>query len=362
MIEEVNFNNKKKNNNFILVICAIVFVIAIGIVIYYLFFMHENGNTILDDKTSSSETELISGIDKVYDSVVVVEKYSEGKVTSTGSGFIYDSNGYIMTNHHVVTGGEEIKVILSDGNTLTPKIIGSDEFADIGILKIDKSYVKKVATLGSSENMKLGQTVFTIGSPIDSTYAGTVTKGILSGKNRMVAVSVSSNSKDWIMNVMQTDAAINPGNSGGPLCNTKGEVIGVNSMKIVQSEIEGIGFAIPIEDAKEYADEIVSGKQKKRSTLGISMSDLSNATSYYGKYIDYSVTAGVLVVKTTPGGSSSNAGIVPGDVITKINGIKVNNVAELRYNLYKHEPGETINVTFMRMKNEYTVKVTLGES
>ena len=178
----------------------------------------------------------------------------------------------------------------------------------------------------------------------------------------MVAVSVSSRSKDWIMNVMQTDAAINPGNSGGPLCNIDGEVIGVNSMKIVESEIEGIGFAIPIEDAKEYADEIISGKQRKRATLGISMSDLSNATAYYGKYIDYSVTKGVFVVKITPGGACSKVGMQPGDVITKIGNTNVNNVAELRYYLYKHEPGETINITYKRLKETYTAQITLGES
>ena len=367
MVEEFNYsakNSKKKNDKKVLIICAIVFVISIGIVIYYLFLMNkkDNGGLLDNINVSGEEEKLIKGIDKIYDAVVVVEKYSEGKVSSTGSGFIYDKEGYIMTNHHVVTGGEVVKVVLSDGNTLNAQVIGSDEFADIGILKIDKEYVKKVATLGSSEKMKLGQTVFTIGSPIDATYAGTVTKGILSGKNRMVAVSVSSNSKDWIMNVMQTDAAINPGNSGGPLCNSKGEVIGVNSMKIVQSQVEGIGFAIPIEDAKEYANEILSGKSKKKATLGISMSDLSNASAYYGQYIDYSVTAGVLVVKITPGGASANAGLLPGDVIVKINNNKVNNVAELRYYLYKNNPGDTISVTYMRMKTQNTVQVTLGES
>jgi serine protease Do len=352
---------KRKSSNLVLIVCAIIFILSMGGLVYYLFSIDQNdGQSIIN--SNSDEKTLIKGIEKVYDSVVVIEKIVGGNVKGTGSGFIYDSNGYILTNHHVINGADEIRIILSSGDTVKGTKIGSDEFADIGVLKIDKSYVKSVATLGSSEKMKLGQTVFTIGSPIDSSYAGTVTKGILSGKDRMVAVSVSSNSKDWIMNVMQTDAAINPGNSGGPLCNINGEVIGVNSMKIVESEIEGIGFAIPIEDAKEYADEIISGVKRKRATLGISMADLVNATSYYGTYIDYSVTSGVLVVRVTPGGSCSKVGMQPGDVITKIGDIKVNNVAELRYYLYKHSPGETINVTFKRMKNEYTVQVTLGEN
>ncbi len=358
-------NKRRKNNSIGLIICTIIFVLAIETVIYYLFFASNETNNIIKNETiiySSEEKQLLTGIDKIYNTVVVVEKYKMGKVVSTGSGFIYDKNGYILTNHHVIDGAEEVKVILSSGNTIKATVIGSDEFADIGVLKIDKSYVKSVATLGSSEKMKIGQTVFTIGSPIDSSYAGTITKGILSGKDRMVAVSVSSKSKDWIMNVMQTDAAINPGNSGGPLCNINGEVIGINSMKIVESEIEGIGFAIPIEDAKEYADEIISGNKRKRATLGISMADLSNAASYYGIYIDYSVTSGVLVVKVAPEGACAKAGLQPGDVIIKIGNINVNNVAELRYYLYKHAPGEKITITYKRMKNEYTSQITLGES
>ena len=280
MFEE---KKKKKSNYLVLIVCIVVFVLSVEGLIYYLFVMDKTDNTGLISANNDEKT-LINGIEKIYDSVVVVEKIVGGNVQGTGSGFIYDKNGYILTNHHVINGSDEIRIILSSGNTIKATKIGSDEFADIGVLKIDKSYIKNVATLGSSEKMKLGQTVFTIGSPIDASYAGTVTKGILSGKDRMVAVSVSSNSKDWIMNVMQTDAAINPGNSGGPLCNVNGEVIGVNSMKIVESEIEGIGFAIPIEDAKSYADEIISGVKRKRATLGISMADLSNATSYYGTY------------------------------------------------------------------------------
>ena len=358
---------RRRKKRLELVICTIVFVISIEFIVYYLFNMYKGNEETQEENTntviySNEESVLLKGIDKVYNSVVVVEKYLNGKNVSNGSGFIYDKNGYILTNHHVISGADEVRVILSSGNTVRASVIGSDQFADIGVLKIDKMYVKSVATLGSSENMKLGQTVFTIGSPIDSSYAGTITKGILSGKNRMVAVSVSSNSKDWIMNVMQTDAAINPGNSGGPLCNVNGEVIGINSMKIVESQIEGIGFAIPIEDAKEYADEIVSGKKRTRATLGISMADLSNATAYYGKYIDYSVTSGVLVVKTTPDGPCARAGITQGDVITKIGKVNVNNVAELRYYLYKHNPGETITITYKRLKKEYTSQITLGEN
>ena len=200
---------------------------------------------------------------------------------------------------------------------------------------------------------------------MSSNYSGTVTRGILSGKNRMVEVSVSSSSNDWIMNVMQTDAAINPGNSGGPLCNVSGEVIGINSMKIVQSEIEGIGFSIPIEDAMEYANKIVKGIEIKRAYLGISMGDIS--TSAYqlmraGITIDPSITSGVIVFEASNDGPSGKAGIKKGDVITKIGNVEVKNVAELRYYLYKNKPNDKVDITIIRGTTEKVLKVTLGES
>ena len=251
------------------------------------------------------------------------------------------------------------------GETLDATLVGSDEYADIAVIKIDKKNIEKVAVIGSSEDAKVGDTVFTIGSPMSSNYSGTVTRGILSGKNRMVEVSVSSSSNDWIMNVMQTDAAINPGNSGGPLCNVSGEVIGINSMKIVQSEIEGIGFAIPIEDALDYANKIVKGIEIKRAYLGISMGDLS--TSGYnlrrsGITIDSSITSGVVVFDVASGGPSDKAGIQKGDVIVKIGETDIKNVAELRYYLYKNNPNDKVEITAIRGTTSKTFKVTLGES
>ena len=207
-----------------------------------------NNTNVVDRKFTVSEIGLSTGINNVYDSVVVVQNYKNDKANGIGSGFIYNNDGYIMTNSHVIEGANNIKVMLMSGDVIDAKVIGDDEYADIAVIKIDKKYVTKVATLGSSESINVGDTVFTIGSPISSEYYGTVTRGILSGKNRLVNVTVGSNN-DWIMNVMQTDAAINPGNSGGPLCNANGDVIGINSMKLVQSQVEGMGFAIPIEDA-----------------------------------------------------------------------------------------------------------------
>lgn len=322
-----------------------------------------SGETIVRN-VNVTENGISSGIENVYDSVVVVENYQKTKLSGIGSGFIYDSKGYILTNHHVIDGASEIKVKLMDGETIVASVIGSDEYADIAVIKIDASYVKKVAKLGDNSKMKVGDTVFTIGSPLSVDYAGTVTRGILSGKDRMVAVSVgNSSTNDWIMNVMQTDAAINPGNSGGPLCNVNGEVIGVNSMKIVKSEIEGLGFAIPIEDAIEYANLIIKGEKVQRAYLGISMTDFTTSTQYLrqqGITIDSSVTSGVIVVDSVKGGPCADVGIKKGDVIIKIGKYNVTSVAELRYYLYKYKPKDKIEIKVMRGKTEKVFTVTLG--
>ncbi len=310
------------------------------------------------------ENGLSDGIANIYDSVVVVENYQRNALAGIGSGFIYDASGYIMTNHHVVEGASEVKVILMSGETIDATIIGSDEYADIAVIKIDPKYITKVAKLGSSVDTKVGDTVFTIGSPVSSDYKGTVTRGILSGKDRMVEVSVSSNSHDWIMNVMQTDAAINPGNSGGPLCNINGDVIGINSMKLVESQIEGIGFAIPIEYALEYAKTIVSGERIKRAYLGISMGDITSR--YYllrrGINLDSDITSGVIVYDVETGGPAYNAKLEKGDVIVKIGNYNVKNIAELRYYLFKYKPEDTIKISVRRGSETLTFDITLGTS
>ena len=313
-----------------------------------------------------NEEGISSGIDNIYNAVVVVENYKKGKLVGIGSGFIYSEYGYIMTNHHVIDSADEIKVTLTSGESVESKVIGSDNLADIAVLQIDKMYAKNIAKIGNSSDSKVGDTVFTIGSPMSSDFSGTVTRGILSGKNRMVEVSVgSSSSKDWIMNVMQTDAAINPGNSGGPLCNVSGEVIGINSMKIVQSEIEGIGFSIPIEDALQYANKIVKGEKIQRPFLGVQMADVSTSNYYLSRQginIDSSITSGVIVISTTNDGPSGVAGIQKGDVIISIGKYTVKNVAQLRYYLYKYEPNNEVEIKVMRGQKEKTFKVKLGIS
>ncbi len=322
-----------------------------------------NNTNVVDRKFTVSEIGLSTGINNVYDSVVVVQNYKNDKSNGIGSGFIYNNDGYIMTNSHVIEGASNIKVMLMSGDAVDATIIGDDEYADIAVIKIDKKYVTKVATLGSSESINVGDTVFTIGSPISSEYYGTVTRGILSGKNRLVNVTVES-SNDWIMNVMQTDAAINPGNSGGPLCNANGDVIGINSMKLVQSQVEGMGFAIPIEDAISYANMIVNGEKIKRSYLGLKMVNVSSTYNFANEdiKIDSKVISGVAIIEILKDGPCNNTGLKKGDVITKIGDYKIKTVAELRYHLYKYKPNDKINIVVNRNGKVMSYKVTLGTS
>lgn len=311
------------------------------------------------------ETGIAPAVGEIYDATVTLQNYQNGRLTSSGSGFIYkkDEDGkyaYILTNHHVVDGATELIVTLSSDDQVKGTVLGSDRYMDLAVVRIDGELVTQVAKIGNSEESNVGDTVFTVGTPIGYEYRGTVTKGTLSGKNRMVTVSVDSTS-DWVMNVLQVDAAINPGNSGGPLVNINGEVIGINSLKLVEDEIEGMGFAIPIEYAMKYVDELESGKEIERPLIGISMLNVTDSYRLY-QYnirIDSDIEEGVVVVGITSGSGADKAGLRVGDVITAVNGKSVSNAAYLRYQLYQYEVGDTIQLTYNRDGDVRTADVTL---
>ena len=233
-----------------------------------------------------NDTGIAEAVAKVYDSVVVVSTYRDGTYIASGTGFVYRQDGdtyYLLTNYHVIEDGDNVTVTFTNGDVVETEIVGHDEYADIAVLSIESDIELTVAELGDNEESRVGDTAFAVGAPLDSAYSWTVTRGIISGKDRMVEVSVSnSNTSDYVMKVLQTDAAINSGNSGGPLCNANGEVIGITSLKLISSGVEGMGFAIPIEDAVEKAEQIISGDVSAYPVIGISMLDFSNA--YYSQY------------------------------------------------------------------------------
>ena len=249
---------------------------------------------------------------------------------------------------------------MADDNQVKGEVLGSDKYLDLAVVRIDKNAVIKEAKIGSSSEANGGDTVVTVGSPVGYQYRGTVTKGTLSGKNRMVEVSVVS-VNDFVMQVLQIDAAINPGNSGGPLVNIKGEVIGINSLKLVEDKIEGMGFAIPIEIAVKYLPELENGTAIVRPYIGISMLDTTDTYRLYrnGIVLNDIYDGGVVVTSVSKDSGAEKAGLKKGDIITKLNGKEVKNAAYLKYDLFQLEPNDTNEVVYIRDGKEHTVKVTL---
>lgn len=358
---------KNKIKYVIEILIILILGIVIGWYLCYKFFPISESNVDTQKNVNISETNTIKdSISKIYDAVVVIETYdNRGNKVGTGTGFVYkkeNSLGYIITNHHVIESSSLIKVINMEGNELEAKLLGSDEYSDIAVLSIDESGILGVATLGNSVDSELGDTVFTVGSPLGAEYMGTVTKGILSGKNRQVTISV--NNGNFVMDVLQTDAAINPGNSGGPLVNINGEVIGVTSLKLVQDEIEGMGFAIPIEMVKNILDDLENGKTVERPLLGIQLSDIDNVYLLRNYQINISdnYDYGIVVMNVENDSPAGTAGIQKGDIIIKINDDKIENSAYFRYILYKYNVGDKIKLTYVRDGKETTVDIKLDKS
>ena len=327
----------------------------------------ENCTEVVVDESGISES-----VEKAYDGVLMVRNYQGNEVASTGTGFVYKSDDdydYIMTNQHVVEGASRVTVITSSDEEIEGVVLGGDTYVDIAVIRIPRNDSLTVLKLVDSSNTKLGELVFTIGSPLGYEYRGSVSTGHLAGKDRMVTVSTSSSgysssSGDWVMKVLQTDAAINPGNSGGPLFNANGEVIGVISMKLVQTEVEGMGFAIPIEYATSKLETLEKGEDIEWPVLGVQMINVSDASQLYRYDFDIpdDITEGVVVAGVVSGSGAANSGLREGDIITKINGEEVNDSAYLRYELYKYSVGDKITVTYIRDGNEETTDVVLSSN
>lgn len=369
---------EKKSKVWIYVIVLVLAVIVSSILGAggLLYFFHNNPDYLRNTVTNITKTEkevtvnengIADAVEKVYDSVVVVECYKNNTLVSTGTGFFYKKDGnkyYLLTNHHVVDGGNNIKVVLTNGKSKAIKVEGSDVYADIAVLSFendDETVDYPIVEIGSTESMKLGDTVFAIGAPIDSSlFSGTVTRGILSGKDRLIERRTNSNSSvaDWMMRVIQTDTAINSGNSGGPLCNSNGQVIGINNMKLSYTGIESMGFSIPIEDALKYAEQLLKDGKIVRPYVGVSLNNANN--SYLASYFNYSDDlVGVVLTKVVDNSPVDKAGIEVGDVITEVNGTAVKNVATFKYELYKYNPGDKISIKYVHDGEEKTTNLVL---
>lgn len=316
--------------------------------------------------TVEEQSDLKKAINNVYESAVYIEVSSNRGVISSGSGFVYkkdDKEGYILTNYHVIEGGSEFKITFTDGREVDAKLVSGDEYYDIAVLKTDVKNIKHVSTIGDSSNLELGDTVFTVGAPLGKEYMGTITKGIVSGINRMVSVELTSGS--YLMEVIQTDASINSGNSGGAICNIKGEVVGITSSKLIGSGVEGMGFAIPINSVMDIIDNLESGKEIVRPYLGVQLVDLSNtfALQYYHNIkIGSDVEFGAVLSYIEEDKPADKAKLKVGDVIIELDGTKVDDVSHFKYLLYKHTVGDKIKVKFYRENKIMETEIILTEA
>ena len=271
-------------------------------------------------------------------------------ITAGGSGFIVDSSGYIVTNHHVIEGATGITVMLDDGREFKARLIGSDNKTDLAVLKVDTDRALPEIPLGDSDSLNVGHWVVAIGSPFD--FGQTVTAGIVSAKSRNIGAGIYD---DFI----QTDAAINPGNSGGPLVDLYGNVVGVNTAIYTESGGSmGIGFAIPVNQAREVIQTLMDYGEIVRGWLGVGIGTVDEDVQ---KELDLIVSYGVLVVEVYPGHPAARAGLKRGDVIISFDGSRVDSVKELQ-SIVAHTPvGETVDAVIIRDDREKDVEIRVGK-
>ena len=324
-----------------------------------------NGASSAAVNLSEGELTITQRAEKVQPSVVGIVTYIQsnqsifGGEQGQGSGIILSTDGYIVTNAHVISNASSVKVVLYDGSEYNATIVGEDEKTDLAVLKIEADNLTP-AEFGNSDQMEIGEQVIAIGNPGGLELAGSVTVGYVSALNRPISTS-TGNTIDCI----QTDAAINPGNSGGALVNTYGQVIGINSQKIAATEFEGIGFAISINEAQPIINDLIEhGYVTGRVKMGITMQMIDQMSAQM-----YGYQPGVGVVSVEANSPAAKAGLVPGDIITEIDGESVLSSEKLNQILEKHKPGDEITLTVFRQRSqsygqdqELTMKLELGEA
>ena len=287
---------------------------------------------------------------------------------SEGSGVIYKNEGgyaYIVTNYHVIAKSQELEVLLADGTREKAELVGSDQWTDLAVIRIANTNVSTVAEFANSDEVEVGQTAIAIGSPLGSEFATSVTQGIVSATNRAVATDVDGDGQeDWVVTAIQTDAAINPGNSGGALINSAGQVIGINSMKISKSSVEGMGFAIPSNEVVSIIKQLEENGKITRPALGISMVNLTSVNTRVIQQMNLpaDVKSGVVIAEVDSKGSAKAAGLQAYDVIVEMDGQKIEGIQNLRTVLYSHKVGDKMEVTYYRNGQKQTTTISLTET
>jgi S1-C subfamily serine protease len=320
--------------------------------------------TTIADVTIDESSAVISAVAKVAPAVVTIQTQvggSFGNATGSGSGFIYDPNGFILTNRHVVADATALNVVLNDGREFPGTVYGIDTLTDLAIVTIDATDLP-YAPIGSSEALEPGQLAIAIGNPLGD-YENTVTTGVVSGIGRQITASNAlQNSSDVLRNLIQTDAAINPGNSGGPLVNSAGQVIGVNTA--VSENAQGLGFSIPIDVARPIMDQAVAGQELARPWIGVYYTALTPALAEEaGVDVDHGALIGTTDGSDAvfPGSPAEQSGLQAGDVIVALDGNEVTADSDLSMLILPYSPGDTITLSVRRDGATRDIDVTLGE-
>jgi len=342
-----------------------------GFLTYQLYYLNKKTTTTTTDKTVVDLTvaKITSDLTKLVEvcepKVVAVSTYRGINLVSTGSGVVYQSDEnevLIVTNFHVVENGTSFKVRFANNEQVEATRVGYDILTDIAVLSVKTEFTVEPFKMGDSSLISVGEYVVAMGSPLGLEFQGTATFGIISGKDRIIPVDLNKDGiDDWDSIVMQTDAAINRGNSGGALVNMAGELIGITSMKISSYDVEGMGFAIPVNEVIPIVEQIKEFNTVKRPMLGISgvgISDMSNMDKNYYN-IDLSITQGILVTSVSVGSAAEKAGIKVGDIITKMDNISMINFKQFRVELYKKTINQKISIEIQRKENKFIVEAVL---
>ncbi|MGE7842826.1 S1C family serine protease [Lysinibacillus sp. NPDC093712] len=340
-------------------------------------------DTTINQVATEVKTDVISAVDKASGAVVGItniqevasggfwnQQTTQDTETGSGSGVIYKIEGdkaFIVTNNHVIEGAKQLEVTMQDGSKEEAQLVGSDVWTDLAVISISSKNVKTVATFGNSDVLKQGETVIAIGNPLGLEFYGSVTTGVVSGKDRSVPVDLNGDKvADWQQEVLQTDAAINPGNSGGALVNLAGELVGINSMKIAESSVEGLGFSIPINSAIPIIEELERNGEMKRPTMGITLVDLTDVPAFYQQQtlkLPKDITTGVVITDVMGNSPASKAGVQQYDIIVEMDGEKIETSIDLRKHLYNDKKiGDQLTMKVYRQGKLVEVTLTLTNS
>ncbi|AVR00733.1 peptidase S1 [Oceanobacillus iheyensis] len=327
------------------------------------------------DTVSATSTSITDVIEETSEAVVGIvnlqtqqqsnmfsrQSTEESVESGTGSGVVYEvteNAAYIITNNHVIEDAHELEVSLYDGQTVSGELIGTDALTDLAIVKISGDFDIEPVKLGDSSALRSGDQVYAIGNPLGLDLSGTVTQGIVSAVNRSIEVSTSAG--EWEIEVIQTDAAINPGNSGGALINANGELVGINSLKVSEDGVEGLGFAIPVNQVTTIVDELTANGEVVRPYVGVGLASLDEVSPYYLQSLPEGITEGVIIGSLDENSAAASAGLEKADIITALNGTVITDPSAFRNYLYTEVTvGDKLTITYYHDGEQRTAEITL---